>query len=80
MDDGFKNVAKVNSPPSEGEAATREERTLSSSSAGRKCGALKISVAQNYSRRRCRSLADVRRSSWGVKVGVSLKCRLVLSL
>lgn len=31
MDDGFKNVAKVNSPPSEGEAATRGERTLSSS-------------------------------------------------
>lgn len=57
MDDGFKNVAQVNSPPSEGEAATREERTLSSSFAGRKRGVLKISVAQNYSWRRRREFS-----------------------
>lgn len=47
MDDGFKNVAKVNSPPSEGEAATR----------GRKRGVLKISVAQNYSWQRRREFS-----------------------
>lgn len=57
MDDGFKNVAKVNSAASEGEAATREERTLASSLAGRKHGVLKISVAQNYSWRRRREFS-----------------------
>lgn len=54
---GFKNVAEVNSRPSEGEAATREERALSSSLAGRKRGVLKISGAQNYSWRRRREFS-----------------------